>query len=180
MKKIFIALLIALTCNPIIMALPVTLVPQEIKDIKTAEPGFDLYCQLHRRFREQEEKVKGSGKQEFANRLEQALANDYKLIYFYQVLNSKQKLVAILGFGVRKELYWGKYMWIDSLVVDEPYRKQGIAAEIMKYAESYAKNNKLTSVQLSTGLDRIPAQELYNKLMYEKVGFAYRKIFQYD
>ena len=34
----------------------------------------------------------------------------------------------------------------DLVVVDEPYRKQGIAAEVMKYVESYAQNNKLTSI----------------------------------
>jgi ribosomal protein S18 acetylase RimI-like enzyme len=57
--------------------------------------------------------------------------------------------------------------WIlNDLYVDETYRKQGIASQLIQAAMDFAKANNARFVQLETQMDNYTAQSLY-----ESVGF---------
>ncbi len=53
-------------------------------------------------------------------------------------------------------------IWIlNDLYVHHNYRRKGIAKKIMDTAVSFAKKSKRSKLLLETGMDNLPAQELY-------------------
>jgi ribosomal protein S18 acetylase RimI-like enzyme len=59
-----------------------------------------------------------------------------------------------------------KNWMLNDLYVDEAYRKQGIASQLIRAAMAFAKANNARFVQLETQTDNYTAQSLY-----ESVGF---------
>ncbi len=59
---------------------------------------------------------------------------------------------------------------IEALVVDEKYRKQGIASDLVKHVEDYAKRNAPAVIQLVSNVNRSTAYEFYRSLGYKNEG----------
>lgn len=58
---------------------------------------------------------------------------------------------------------------ITEVFVDEPYRRQGIARQMIQFAETYcAETHQTTTFTLLTGQDNLAAQALYRALSYKK------------
>lgn len=63
----------------------------------------------------------------------------------------------------------GKEATIWDLAVSKEYRRQGIASELMKKAETIVKEDKaIRRIWLFSGFHRKEAHELYNKLGYDE------------
>lgn len=59
---------------------------------------------------------------------------------------------------------------IEALVVDEQYRRQGIASALIKHVENYAKRNAPAVIQLVSNVIRSSAHEFYRSLGYKNEG----------
>lgn len=64
---------------------------------------------------------------------------------------------------------------IQCLLVDAPYRRKGIAAELIKAVEAKAKEYGLSRIFATTAQDNTPAQHLFRKLGYDQ-WYKYNKV----
>lgn len=62
-----------------------------------------------------------------------------------------------------EEIYGG----IDTLLVDEKYRRQGIGRRLMEEAESYYRSQMVDSLRLNVNVDNFLARSLYESLGYQ-------------
>jgi ribosomal protein S18 acetylase RimI-like enzyme len=62
----------------------------------------------------------------------------------------------------------GIKVWIEDVVVNEPYRGKGIGKELMLFAISYSKSLRAKDVRLTSRPARIAANELYSKLGFRR------------
>ena len=62
---------------------------------------------------------------------------------------------------------------VHRLQIDPEYRGQGIAYDIMLYAERLAQDSGCKAIRLDTRCDNIPAIRLYEKLGYERRGHVH-------
>jgi ribosomal protein S18 acetylase RimI-like enzyme len=71
-----------------------------------------------------------------------------------------------------------RYAVINNLVVDEGYRRKGIARELMTQAEAWAVEKGASSVELSVYKFNRDAQMLYEKLGYEVYMYKMGKLLE--
>ncbi len=73
------------------------------------------------------------------------------------------------------------YIIVHRLQVDPAYRGQGIAYDLMLYAEKLAKSKSAKAIRLDTRFDNLPATKLYEKLGYKKRGIVhFPRMIEYD
>ena len=71
-----------------------------------------------------------------------------------------------------------KFIWaeVKDIFVEEAYRRHGIAAYLMDYAEQSAKQNGAKVIRSATGCENIPSQKLHQKMGYYQYRFEYEKV----
>ena len=89
------------------------------------------------------------------------------------VARDGEKLAGVGALGVLEVLVGGKY-WIEDLVVDEAYRGQGIANEIMNRMLAAVPDDAY-SVNLSSRGERPEAQAWYQRLGFAHESNVYRR-----
>lgn len=62
----------------------------------------------------------------------------------------------------------GDYLWINELYVDDSFRRRGIASEMLKFIDGWARANDLVYIACSTGLKNRAARELYSRNGFEE------------
>ena len=87
-------------------------------------------------------------------------------------------VIGMIGFS--KQFAYeldGPLVRVLALVVDESYRNQGIAEQLMTTVENWAKAEKCEAVFLNSGNreERIPAHAFYKKLGYEAKSTGFSK-----
>ena len=72
--------------------------------------------------------------------------------------------------------------WADvqDIYIEEAYRKNGIVAYLIEYAEKSAKQNGAKVIRSGTGCENIKSQGLHKKMGYYQYRFEYEKILQED
>lgn len=72
------------------------------------------------------------------------------------------------------------FVWADvqDIYVEEAYRKSGIAAYLMEYAERAAKRNGARVIRSGTGCENIKSQGLHQKMNYYQYRFEYEKVLE--
>ena len=96
----------------------------------------------------------------------------------YQIfcLFKNEEVVSYIGFAKMLNLYYGNHIWVYDLVTDKTKQGQGYGKILLSYVEKYAKDNKLSCIALSSGLERTNAHKFYEKSMgYEKVSYVFKK-----
>ena len=70
------------------------------------------------------------------------------------------------------------FIWadVDDIYVEETYRKIGVAAYLMKYAEESAKRNGAKVIRSGTGCENVKSQGLHRKMGYYQYRFEYEKV----
>lgn len=63
---------------------------------------------------------------------------------------------------------FSKKAWLEDIVVDENYRKKGIATKLIDYAVVAAKNQGVSSLNLTSQSKKEDANRLYQHLGFEK------------
>lgn len=105
---------------------------------------------------------------ESAKKYIDARLNNNESVIFV-ALNDKSKPVGFTQLypnysSVRATKNWT----LNDLYVDKDYRKQGIGEKLIKTAMEYAKNDNAQFIELSTAVDNYLAQNVYEKIGFEK------------
>ena len=105
-------------------------------------------------------------KKEIKNTFNQALTSDNQH-YFCTIKNKK-----IVWFGSFNIQNWLYAMWkvaiLDELIVDNKYRKIGIAKNLMDFMVNFAKKNKCVCLELECWSERKAAHTFYEKYWFSK------------
>jgi len=64
---------------------------------------------------------------------------------------------------------------IQDIYVEEAYRRTGVAAYLMDYAEQSAKQNGAKVIRSGTGCENVKSQELHRKMGYYQYRMEYEK-----
>lgn len=104
-----------------------------------------------------------------------------------QVVFEGDEIIAMIVITAEQEKEYGPVDWADKngkalvvhrLAVHPNNRRQGIARELMDYAEKYAIENGYTSIRLDTYSKNSIAMRFYEKRSYRRCGeiyFPYRE-----
>lgn len=84
------------------------------------------------------------------------------------------QIVGLVGYRLQENLLYGKFVYVDDLVVLAPQRNDGIGARLLSVARGYAKATNCRHVVLDTGLHKALAQRFYFRqgLLTDSLGFS--------
>ena len=68
-----------------------------------------------------------------------------------------------------------RFAVVDTLVVDEAFRRRGVGQALMSAAEDWARQNGAVNIELSVWVFNQPAVRLYEELGYEVISQRMRK-----
>lgn len=95
--------------------------------------------------------------------------------YEIAAIESDGEIVAVMGYRVLFDYVRGKHLYIDDLVSTERARSQGLGAELLKFAESVAKELGCPSLRLCTGVENERGVKFYEREGWTKRSFAFVK-----
>ena len=102
------------------------------------------------------------GPEEFFARVKrQAETGGYRLAYL-----SDGGVKAVAGFRVSECLAWGKFLWVDDLVVEGGERSKGYGGTLFDWLVGYARGRGCAQLHLDSRVQRFDAHRFYlNKRM---------------
>lgn len=91
-------------------------------------------------------------------------------------LRSDGTVVAVAGVALRRNLYYGRYLFVYDLVTAEHVRSQGYGWELLTAMEDLARTGGCDTVALTSGLQRTDAHRFYeDKAGYDRTSYAFVK-----
>lgn len=93
----------------------------------------------------------------FLSQVRHQIQIGYRLAF----LQIDDRTVAIAGFRISHCLAYGKFLYIDDLVVDEAVRSQGYGQQIFQWLIDYARNHECEQLHLDSGVQRFQAHRFY-------------------
>lgn len=110
--------------------------------------------------------------EEYIAHVEAMIPNGYKVACLFE----NGDPVAYAGFAEQLNLYYGHHVWVYDLVTEAKKRGGGYGKILLSYIEKWAKDNALSCVALSSGLEKERAHRFYEKGMgYNKAGYVFKK-----
>lgn len=104
--------------------------------------------------------------------LEAQIKEQYRLCALYE----KGEIMAVIGFMPMITLNYGRFIWICDLVTDQKQRYLGYGEDLLNYLHQWARENKYTSIALSSGIKQEKTNLFYeNKMKYSKVSYVFTK-----
>lgn len=85
---------------------------------------------------------------------------------FYKCLIYEEK--GILGVIVFEEIY--DRIELDYIIVNDNYRRRGIASKLMEFLINYAQNNSIFNITLEVNENNLSAINLYKKYKFDLVS----------
>ena len=85
---------------------------------------------------------------------------------YYKCLVYEEK--GILGVIVFEEIY--ERIELDYIIVDNSYRRRGIASKLMDFLIEYSNNNNIINITLEVNENNLSAINLYKKYRFEVVS----------
>ena len=85
---------------------------------------------------------------------------------YYKCLVYEEK--GILGVIVFEEIY--ERIELDYIIVDNSYRRRGIASKLMDFLIEYSNNNNIINITLEVNENNLSAINLYKKYKFEVVS----------
>ncbi len=67
--------------------------------------------------------------------------------------------------------HWNRFAWVEDLVVEPEYRRQGVGRALMERAVDWAKENGLPGIMLETQDIRVAACRFYERFGFVLAGF---------
>ncbi|PKF48991.1 N-acetyltransferase [Enterovibrio nigricans] len=83
----------------------------------------------------------------------------YQLVY----VESEGRILGVAGFLEGEKLSWGKYIYIDDLVVDESSRNNGVGTLLLDWFKIRCKNQGFDQLHLDSGVQRFKAHRFYQR-----------------
>ncbi|QNK57105.1 GNAT family N-acetyltransferase [Paenibacillus sp. PAMC21692] len=68
------------------------------------------------------------------------------------------------------------YLHITGLAVRKEFQRHKVGTELLRYTENYAKDSRISSIILCTGMKRTNAHAFYEHNGYDKDSFCFDKI----
>jgi ribosomal protein S18 acetylase RimI-like enzyme len=99
------------------------------------------------------------------------LSNGYEIVAIQQ----NDRVLAVMGYRILSDFVRGKHIYIDDLVSSESARSKGLGAELLKYAETVAKNIECESLRLCAVFDNERGIKFYEKNGWTKRSYAFTK-----
>ncbi|MGL5352693.1 MAG: GNAT family N-acetyltransferase [Clostridium sp.] len=91
-------------------------------------------------------------------------------------LYSENKIKGLVGVIKLTNLYYGKHIWVNDLVVDENCRSKGYGEKLLEFVSDFAIDNDCKVVALSSGLEKVEAHRFYEeKMEFSKVSYVFKK-----
>lgn len=95
---------------------------------------------------------------------------------YYVVMENENKVVAILIMYIRTKLTRAKReAYVESIIVDEKYRNNGIGKKMLQHAIDYAKSLDCEVIDLSCVISNEKGQKFYEEMGFKKHSFKYRQ-----
>ncbi len=95
----------------------------------------------------------------FLKKVAQQAEAGYRVAY----LKADDKVVAVAGIRVSRNLAWGKFLYVDDLITDETERSKGYGKQCLDWLISYAKENDCAQLHLDSGVQRKNAHRFYGR-----------------
>jgi len=93
----------------------------------------------------------------FAQQIDRQSSHGYRLRGLWQ----DEQLAGLIGFRASENMLYGRYLYVDDLVVDASQRHSGLGAELLDKVRDEAKQLGCRHLVLDTGLHKPLAQRFY-------------------
>ncbi|HEY9630388.1 MAG TPA: GNAT family N-acetyltransferase [Coleofasciculaceae cyanobacterium] len=106
---------------------------------------------------------------EFVDRVRRQMLNGYRLAFVQntKILSAGEmgaaddQTIAVAGFRISECLAWGKFLYVDELVVTEQGRSQGYGQQLLQWLMDYAAQQHCEQFHLDSGVQRFEAHRFY-------------------
>lgn len=105
----------------------------------------------------------------FLARIRSQEASGYRLIF----CGASDNPLALAGFRIGENLAWGRFLYVDDLVVHPHHRSKGHGAKLMAWLRKYAAGHDCSQVHLDSGMQRADAHRFYECEGMVKAGFHF-------
>jgi GNAT superfamily N-acetyltransferase len=84
------------------------------------------------------------------------------------------RIVGVIGYRLQENLLYGRFVFVDDLVVHQEFRRDGVGARLLSVARAYARETSCRHFVLDTGLHMALAQRFYFRqgLLAHAMGFS--------
>jgi ribosomal protein S18 acetylase RimI-like enzyme len=84
------------------------------------------------------------------------------------------QIVGLVGYRFQENLLYGRFVFVDDLVVQKEFRRHGVGAQLLAAARAYAMEASCERFVLDTGLHMALAQRFYYRqgLLAHAIGFS--------
>lgn len=93
----------------------------------------------------------------FSQQLTRQSLQGYQLIGLWR----DQQLAGLIGFRETENLLYGRFIYVDDLVVDRTHRNSGLGAKLLDFVRQKGKQVGCNYLVLDTGLHKPLAQRFY-------------------
>ncbi|MCW5695749.1 MAG: GNAT family N-acetyltransferase [Bauldia sp.] len=108
---------------------------------------------------------------EYQKRLAAAKAHGYRLF----AAREGGVCVGVIGWRIGHNLVFGRYLYVDDLVIDESQRGKGYGQELLDFARTEAARENCSNLTLNSGFHRTDAHRFYELSGMTKTGFSFRE-----
>ncbi|MBI4784623.1 MAG: GNAT family N-acetyltransferase [Oscillatoriophycideae cyanobacterium NC_groundwater_1537_Pr4_S-0.65um_50_18] len=106
---------------------------------------------------------------EFVDRVRRQMLNGYRLAFVQdkkiqgegEIDAVPDQTIAVAGFRISECLAWGKFLYVDELVVTEQGRSQGYGQQLLQWLMDYAEQQHCEQFHLDSGVQRFEAHRFY-------------------
>ena len=86
------------------------------------------------------------------------------------------RLAAVAGFRLARNLGWGRHLYVDDLVAREACRRRGHAGRLLAWLEAEARRLGCDELHLDSGLQRTDAHAFYAAAGLEQPALHFRTV----
>jgi uncharacterized protein (DUF433 family) len=101
---------------------------------------------------------------EFVEQVQQQFDRGYHLAY----LKHNDIVVAVAGFHLSVNLAWGRFLYVEDLVVDEGSRSQQFGEQLFQWLVNFAQQRDCQQLHLDSGVQRFDAHRFYLRQRLKK------------
>jgi GNAT superfamily N-acetyltransferase len=95
--------------------------------------------------------------------------------YFSFGVYKDNVLVGISGGWLTERLYSGKQLEVDHFVLDPNFRSLGLGSILLRYIETWAKNQECITLELNAYVGNSRGHKFYFQNGYKILGFHFQK-----
>jgi GNAT superfamily N-acetyltransferase len=109
--------------------------------------------------------------EDFVSRVHAQAQQGYQLAF----IAAQGAPLAVAGFRLGLNLAWGRYLYVDDLVVQPQRRSCGLGAALLNWLHDHARAQGCTAVHLDSGMQREQAHRFYNREGMTAAGLHFVK-----